>query len=264
MDLKLKDKVIVVTGGTSGIGLETARQLLSEQAHVVICGRNEERLRNASKQLEPTCSERVSLLGVRCDVTDSDDVQSMHDVVMREFGRVDGLVCNAGEAKEGNFFTNTVQDWRDELDLKFFSYVHPIRTFADALKRHASGSIVCVNSTVSTQPEPHLMTSSAARGGVLNLAKSLAGALGPEIRVNSVTMGPIASGQWERRYEKRKTPGQTYDDWLLQEAGKRDIPLRRFGRPEEAAAAILFLVSPQASYITGARLEVSGGTTRHI
>ncbi|SAK99444.1 short chain dehydrogenase [Caballeronia temeraria] len=262
MDLKLKDKVVVVTGGTSGIGLETARQLLMEGARVVICGRNEERLSNARQQLGRIAGDNV--LALRCDVTNSDDVQAMHDAVIRHFGRVDGLVCNAGEAKEGNFFTNTVQDWRNELELKFFSYVHPIRVFADALKRHAAGSIVCVNSTVSTQPEPHLLTSSAARGGVLNLAKSLAGALGPEIRVNSVTMGPIASGQWERRYEKRKAPGQTYDDWLVQEANKRDIPLRRFGRPEEAAAAILFLVSSQASYITGARLEVSGGTTRHI
>ncbi|WP_238295833.1 SDR family oxidoreductase [Caballeronia novacaledonica] len=261
----LKEKVVVVTGGTSGIGLETARQLLGEGARVVICGRNEERLSNARQELAGMAGiVGDNVLALRCDVTNNDDVQAMHDTVIRHFGRVDGLVCNAGEAKEGNFFTNTVQDWRDELELKFFSYVHPIRIFADALKRHATGSIVCVNSTVSTQPEPHLLTSSAARGGVLNLAKSLAGALGPEIRVNSVTMGPIASGQWERRYEKRKAPGQTYDDWLDQEASKRDIPLRRFGRPEEAAAAILFLVSSQASYITGARLEVSGGTTRHI
>ncbi|WP_031362468.1 SDR family oxidoreductase [Caballeronia sordidicola] len=262
MDMQLQDKVVVVTGGTSGIGLETARQLLSEQALVVICGRNEEKLAAATSNLAPHGDER--LLGIRCDVTDSDEVQRMHDVISQRFGRVDGLVCNAGQAKEGNFFTNTVQDWRDELELKFFSYVHPIRVFVEALKRDGAGSIVCVNSTVSTQPEPHLMTSSAARGGVLNLAKSLAGALGPEIRVNSVTMGPIASGQWERRYEKQKSSGQSYDAWLQQEAGKRDIPLRRFGRPEEAAAAIVFLVSPQASYITGARLEVSGGTTRHI
>jgi NAD(P)-dependent dehydrogenase (short-subunit alcohol dehydrogenase family) len=117
---------------------------------------------------------------------------------------------------------------------------------------------------VSTQPEPHLMTSSAARGGVLNLAKSLAGQLGPDIRVNSVQLGPIASGQWERRFKARSTPGQTYRDWLKQEASKRHIPLGRFGEPSEAAAAIVFLASPRASYITGARLEVSGGVTRHV
>lgn len=260
MDMKLKDRVVLVTGGSSGIGLETARQLIDEGARVVICGRNEDRLASASAQL--VAGDR--LLAVACDVLDAPKVEMMRERVLAQFGRIDGLVCNAGQAKEGNFFTNTVEDWQEEIGLKFFSYIHPIRLFADALKASDAGSIVCVNSTVSTQPEPHLMTSSAARAGVLNLAKSLASAMAPAVRVNSVQMGPIDSGQWARRYEKQKLDGQTYDEWLVQEAGKRGIPLGRFGRAAEAASAIVFLLSPQASYITGARLEVSGGTTRHI
>ncbi|GJH07081.1 SDR family oxidoreductase [Paraburkholderia terrae] len=260
MDMKLTDRVVVVTGGSSGIGLETARQLLVEGARVVVCGRDNERLERASTLL----NGGKRCLTVQCDVLDVSQVEKLRDLTLEEFGRVDGLVCNAGQAKEGNFFTNTVDDWHEELGLKFFSYIHPIRIFADALKTNRDGSIVCVNSTVSTQPEPHLMTSSAARAGVLNLAKSLASAMAPAIRVNSVQMGPIESGQWARRYEKQKREGQSYEEWLLQEAGKRAIPMARFGRPEEAAAAIVFLLSPQASYITGARLEVSGGTTRHI
>lgn len=260
MDMKLTDRVVVVTGGSSGIGLETARQLLVEGARVVVCGRDNERLTRASTLL----NGGNRCLPVQCDVLDVSQVEKLRDLALQEFGRVDGLVCNAGQAKEGNFFTNTVDDWHEELGLKFFSYIHPIRIFADALKVNREGSIVCVNSTVSTQPEPHLMTSSAARAGVLNLAKSLASAMAPAIRVNSVQMGPIESGQWARRYEKQKLEGQSYGEWLIQEAGKRAIPMARFGRPEEAAAAIVFLLSPQASYITGARLEVSGGTTRHI
>jgi len=260
MDMKLADRVVVVTGGSSGIGLETARQLLDEGARVVICGRDEERLAKAFSWL----SKSTRCLAIQCDVLDAVQVENLKERTLQTFGRVDGLVCNAGQAKEGNFFTNTVSDWQEELGLKFFSYIHPIRVFADALKANGAGSIVCVNSTVSTQPEPHLMTSSAARAGVLNLAKSLASAMAPAIRVNSVQMGPIDSGQWARRYEKQKLEGQSYEQWLVQEAGKRAIPLARFGRPEEAAAAIVFLLSPQSSYITGARLEVSGGTTRHI
>lgn len=241
--------------------MATARFLLQEGAKVAVCGRNLARLAEAREALS-AFGDR--LIAIPCDVTNEEAVKKFRDHVVAELTDVVALVCNAGQAREGNFFTNTEQDWRDELDLKFFSYIHPIKAFIEPLRASGHGSIVCVNSTVSTQPEPHLMVSSAARAGVLSLAKSLASELAPEIRVNVLALGTIASGQWRRRYDTRGAPGQSYDEWLKQEASKRPIPLKRFGQPEEAASAISYLLSPLASYITGARLEISGGLTRHI
>lgn len=261
MELRLQGRVAVVTGGSAGIGLAVARTLLAEGARVAICGRDAARLEAARQSLD---ASGTSLLAMRCDVLAEPEVLAFRDRVIGQFGDVTALICNAGEAREANFFTATEYEWSEELRLKFFSYIYPIRCFTETLRASGHGAIVCVNSTVSSQPEPHLMTSSAARGGVLNLAKSLATALAPAIRVNTVQMGCISSGQWERRFAKQAVAGQSYDDWLAQEAAKRSIPLGRFGDPTEAADAITYLASPRASYVTGARLEVSGGVTKHV
>jgi NAD(P)-dependent dehydrogenase (short-subunit alcohol dehydrogenase family) len=109
-----------------------------------------------------------------------------------------------------------------------------------------------------------MVATSAARAGVQNLAKSLAGEFAPRIRVNSILLGLVDSGQWQRRYDARENKAQSHDDWYEDLARKKAIPLARLGEPIEAARAIVFLGSPAASYITGASLEVSGGVSRHI
>jgi NAD(P)-dependent dehydrogenase (short-subunit alcohol dehydrogenase family) len=263
MDLGLQDKVAVVTGGTSGIGLATARVFLGEGAAVAICGRDETRLAAAKSSLLGNAAAN-RLLAVQCDVLDKDAVGRFAAAVERWTGRCDILVNNAGQARMSTFADTTDEAWQEELELKFFSQIHPVRAFKPLLDKSDSAAILAVNSLLAYQPEPYMVATSAARAGAQSLVKSLAREFAPRIRVNSVMLGLIDSGQWERRFVARKDPAQTREEWFADIARMRHIPLERLGTPDEVARTIAFLCSPAAAFITGAQLEISGGTSRHI
>ncbi len=264
MDLGLSGSTAVITGGTSGIGLETARTFLDEGASVAICGRNEERLRAALKSLTEKF-DQGRILGEVCDVTKAGDVAAFAGKVEQWRGKTDILVNNAGQGRMSNFETTTDDMWREELDLKFFSQVLPVRAFKPLLEKSVDQpSILAVNSLLALQPEPYMVCTSAARAGVQSLVKSLSVEFAPRIRVNSVVLGLIDSGQWERRFQAREDKTQSRKDWNEALAGSKHIPIRRLGEPQEVARAIVFLCSPAASYITGASLEISGGVSRFI
>jgi NAD(P)-dependent dehydrogenase (short-subunit alcohol dehydrogenase family) len=263
MDLELRDKVAVVTGGTSGIGLATARLLLDEGALVAICGRDATRLATAkSSLLENAAPEQ--LLARQCDVLDKDAVGRFAVAVEQWKGRCDILINNAGQARLSTFSETTDEAWREELELKFFSQINPVRAFKPLLDKSAAAAILAVNSLLAYQPEPYMVATAAARAGAQNLVKSLAREFAPHIRVNSVMLGLVDSGQWERRFAARKDPSQTREDWYAEIARTRHIPMQRLGMPDEVARAIAFLCSPTAGFITGAQLEISGGVSRHM
>jgi NAD(P)-dependent dehydrogenase (short-subunit alcohol dehydrogenase family) len=264
MDLGYANRLAVITGGSSGIGLETARLLLAEGARVAICGRDKARLDRARDDLG---SDR--LLAVRCDVVQADEVTAFARAVadwssQQGAAALDLLVNNAGQGRVSTFRDTSDDDWRSELDLKFFSQILPIRAFKPLLDSSESPAIVGVNSLLAYQPEKHMVCTSAARAGVQSLLKSLAAEFAPHIRVNSILLGLVDSGQWQRRFEARPDRSETRQAWFARLAKEKGIPLGRLGHPAEAARAILFLGSPAASYITGASLEISGGVSRHI
>jgi NAD(P)-dependent dehydrogenase (short-subunit alcohol dehydrogenase family) len=263
MDLGLLDKVAVVTGGTSGIGLATARLFMAEGAAVAICGRDEARLAAAKSSLLGN-GVPSQLLAVQCDVLDKDAVGRLKDAVEQWMGRCDILINNAGQARMSTFADTTDEAWREELELKFFSQIYPVRAFKPLLDKSDAAAILTVNSLLAYQPEPYMVATAAARAGAQSLVKSLAREFAPRIRVNSVMLGLIDSGQWERRFVVRKDPAQTREDWFAEIARSRHIPMERLGTPDEVARAIAFLCSPAAGFITGAQLEISGGTSRHI
>ena len=263
----LQGRVAVVTGGSSGIGLATVELLLHNGAAVAFCGRDENRLRAAELQLRER-HPGASMLAHVCDVLDAASVQSFAAAVQGSLGNAAMLINNAGQGRVSTFSDTQDKDWSDELHLKFFSVIHPTRSFLPQLRATAEAgqgaAVVCVNSLLAAQPEPHMVATSAARAGVKNLVTSMATEFAPSgVRVNGILIGLIESGQWRRRFEARDDRSLDWPAWTAKIAARKGIPLARLGLPQEAARAIFFLASPLSSYTTGSHIDVSGGLSRH-
>jgi len=261
MDLQLTDRTVLVTGGSSGVGLATVRALLEEGARVVTCAR---RLETLEKALAEIGAPADRVLAHACDIRDPAAVHRLLDGVETRFGGLDGLVNNAGQSRMKPLAQATLEDFRDEIDLKFAGVLNTVSEAMPLLRRSSAAAIVNVNAVLAKQPEPRLVTTSAARAGLLNLTKSMALELAVDgIRVNSVCLGLVDTGQWRRRYESSRT-GQSYAEWEREIAADRGIALGRFGTADEVAAMVVTLLSPRASYVTGASLDVCGGVARYV
>lgn len=261
MDLGLNGLRTVVTGGSSGIGLATVKLLLAEGCKVALCGRDAERLERAAAPLRR--QYRDAVMAERCDVLDEAQVAKFRDAVLQRFGGADILVNNAGQGRLSTFGDTTDAAWGEEFRLKFFSVIYPTRALLPALEKSKSAAVVVVNSLLARQPEPHMVATSALRAGVQNLVKSMSVEFAPKgVRVNAILLGIVDSGQWQRRYDAQASRGESKEQWLARLAQEKGILAGRLGRPEEAAAAIAFLASPAAGFITGAALEVAGGVSR--
>ncbi|MQY28701.1 SDR family oxidoreductase [Nocardia aurantia] len=260
MDLQLGGRTYLVTGGSSGVGLATVALLLEEGAQVITCARDLSRLRAALDALPG--ADRVH--AAACDVRDP---AAVHDLIRsgaEHFGGLDGLVNNAGKSRMVPRAQATLDDWRDELDLKFASVLNTVDAALPWLRRSDAAAVVNINAVLARQPEIRLVTTSAARAGLLNLTKSLSLELAPEgIRVNTVSLGLVDTGQWRRRYEESGATA-SFAEWEAELAADRGIGLGRFGRADEVAAMVVTLLSPRSSYVTGADLDVCGGVARYV
>lgn len=262
VDLALRGKAAAVMAGSDGLGRASARALAREGARVAICGRREEHLRAAAKELSDESGSEV--VPIVADVSRAADVTRFVDEAAARFGRLDVLVTNKGGPPHGRFADVTDADWTQSFELIVMSFVRAVRAALPHLRRAGGGAVVAIESSSVKQPIPNLLLSNALRPAVVGASKSLAAQYGPEnIRFNVVLPGSMdtdrARDLARHRAEER---GATLEEEMALRS--TEIPLRRLGSPDELGALVAFLASPAAAYLTGTAVQVDGGMIRSV
>ena len=254
MDLELSDRVVMVTGGSDGLGRALCRRLVAEGTGVALCGRDPDKLAATEAELEDRGGK---VLAVQCDVTDPEQLERFLAVTIERFGRLDGLVNNAGRAAAMTVAETSDDDWDADLSLKLYAAIRLTRLALPHLAASDQASIVNVLAIAGKAPGARSSPTSVARAAGLALTKSLSKELGPEqIRVNAVLIGLIESGQWIRM---ATASGAEVGDLYEQLARGSDIPLGRVGRAEEFGDLVAYLLSARSSYVTGTAINLDGG-----
>jgi len=256
LDLGLRDRVCVLTGSTSGIGLASARFLAEEGAKVVISGRDSERVEQARK-------EAGAALGVVCDLAEPGAPEELVRETIAQLGRVDCLVNNVGEAYQASFEELTDLQWDEMWQLNVMSYVRAIRAVLPGMRERGSGVIVNVSSTAGKRPSTGMPNYSVTKAAVLSLSRLVADVYAGEgIRCNAVAPGPTATPAWLAEGgladQQARRSGKSREEALAAVAAGR--PLGRLAEPEEIASVVVFLCSDRAGYVTGAAWSADGGT----
>lgn len=253
MNLDLNGKVVLITGGTDGLGLALAKRLTDEGAAVAVCGRDAERVRIAEDQLRDEDGDGLAL---QADVTRSEDLRTFVDAAVERWGRIDGIVHNAGRASAGAIESIDDATWDADFQLKLMAAVRLTRLALPKL-REARGSILFTLALAAKAPGGSSEPSSVTRAAGMALMKALSKELAPDgVRSNAVLIGLIESGQWVRAAQ---SAGQTLDQFYENFSKNAAIPLGRFGRAQEFADLGCFLLSPRASYLTGVAINLDGG-----
>lgn len=262
MDLGLAARAALVCGSSNGLGRAIAVALAREGCRVALNGRDAQRLEAAVRHVAEGAEREVD--GFQADVSVRAEAERLVERVRERFGTVDVLVCNAGGPPAARFDDVPGEAWQAALELNLLSTIHLCRLAVPLMRQRHWGRIICLTSVAAKQPLPDLILSTTARAGVLGFAKSLADEVaGDGITVNAVCPGYIETERVNTLVRRRaEGEGRSVQDVMREIVSV--IPLRRLGTPAELAAAVAFLASEQASYITGVALQVDGGIIRSI
>jgi 3-oxoacyl-[acyl-carrier protein] reductase len=253
MELGLKNKTAFVAASSQGLGKAVALELAQEGARVIICGRNKKNLEHTKQEIENlTKGEVLALAG---DLSVAAEREQLIKATLEVYNTVDILVTNTGGPPTGKFEELKQEDWDHAYKNLLTSVVGLVNGFLPGMKQQQWGRIITITSMAVKQPVNNLILSNSVRASVVGLMKSLSN----ELATHAITVNNVMPGYTET--ERLKTLTQNNPSFA---SAKNEIPLGRFGTPEEFAAAVLFLASERAAYITGVSLAVDGGWIKSL
>jgi len=263
MDLGITGRTAIVTGGSRGIGKETAQQFLKEGVRVVICARDGKALEETLAELKQDAGGEI--VAVPADMTKPADIERLVSTARQHFGDIDILVNNAGTMYSGRFAALTEEGLKLQLETKLFGFLRMIRLLHPGMRAKHWGRIVNLIGGAGKEPDPYMFGSGMTNSALLNLTKSLSTEFGEDnVLVNAVCPGWVNTALWRRNAAGLAAEVGVNSEEEARRIAARKNSLNRFGRPEELANAIVFLCSERASYITGVSLNLDGGRLKSL
>ena len=261
MDLGLNGKAVLVAAASRGLGRAIVEEFAREKAKIAMCSREEGAISAAAQEIERKTGN-PDILPIAADVSTREGCESFVQLAQSRFGAIDILIVNAGGPPPGRFDDLDDTAWHKAVDLTLFSAIRLTRLVLPQMRKQGSGSIVYSTSTSVRQPTQYLnlILSNAIRASVHGMLKTLSSDLAKDgIRVNAVQPGRIATDRLIQLDIDTARRQGTSPDEVRKRYESSVIPMGRYGKPEEYAAAVVFVASPKASYITGVSLQVDGG-----